>query len=323
MSKKHFFFPILFCILWCVWTGASAETVRGDLEARFSTIPRIEQDGTTYRFRSRMTTILLLGIDQQGTMEEPGLLLRHRNGGQADFLLLLAIDDNAKTIAPIYINRDTMAQVTVLNVLGQVAGTREMQLCLSHGFGDGKEQSCELTMDAVSHLLLNTAIDHYAALEMSGISVLNDLLGGVTVTLEDDLTNLDPALKKGETVTLKGAQAEYFVRGRYGVADGSNLNRSGRQRTYISALEKLLREKISVSPNYIGTLFDQMESFLVTDMSRGYLINLANKADRYTTLPITQFTGEHKISQEGYNEFYPDAQSVLNVVLEAFYSPEE
>ncbi len=32
------------------------------------------------------------------------------------------------------------------------------------------------------------------AMDMDGISVLNDSVGGVTVTLEDDFSSLDPAM---------------------------------------------------------------------------------------------------------------------------------
>ena len=90
-----------------------------------------------------------------------------------------------------------MTECTVLGYLGSPIGTKEMQISLAHGFGDGKEESCEYAREAVEGLLLGESIDFYVAMNMDGISELNDLAGGVTVTLEDDFSSIDPAMAKG------------------------------------------------------------------------------------------------------------------------------
>lgn len=41
-------------------------------------------------------------------------------------------------------------------------------------------------------------------MSLDGISVLNDLAGGVTVTLEDDFSAEDPAMTRGTTLSLHG-----------------------------------------------------------------------------------------------------------------------
>lgn len=50
-------------------------------------------------------------------------------------------------------------------------------------------------------------IDGYAMVNVGAVSVVNDMVGGVTVTIEDDFSEVDPTLKMGETVTLMGEQA--------------------------------------------------------------------------------------------------------------------
>lgn len=47
-------------------------------------------------------------------------------------------------------------------------------------------------------------IDFYLEMSLDGISVLNDLAGGVTVTLEDDFSAEDPAMTRGTTLSLHG-----------------------------------------------------------------------------------------------------------------------
>ena len=224
--------------------GALASTVRGDLSDRFEEPPTLEKDGQTYQYRRGLTTILLMGIDTR--LEYDDVREGFRNGGQSDFLLLLVIDERNETVTPIHINRDVMTEITVLGVLGESIGTIETQLCLSHGFGDGKEESCEYTCDAVRNLLLGVDIDYYISMNLDGISELNDLMGGVTVTLNEDLTAFDPTMTAGTTMTLHGMQAEYFVRQRYYIGDGSNMGRMERQRQYMAEFAKLAYARLEV-----------------------------------------------------------------------------
>ena len=245
----------------------------------------------------------------------------YRNGGQADFLLLVVIDDNRDTVQPILLNRDTMTRITVLNLMGNVSGTRMAQICLAHGFGDGMEQSCELLRDAVSGLLLNVPIDYYAAMNLDGIAAFNDALGGVEVTLEEDLTVYDPAMYPGATLVLKGMQAEYYVRERYYVGDQTNISRMNRQMNYMNLAAQKLAESAATDQNFVNTMVGAVSPMVVTDMNKGAMANLASRAVEYELLPILTIDGEAVQGNGGFMEFYPDEESLQKVVLEAFYAP--
>lgn len=177
------FITVVFILVF-ICGAVKAETIIGDVDARIND-GKVEYEGASFRPKRRITTVLFMGIDQ---MHDETQTVTKRNGGQADFILLGVIDDNAKTVNLIQINRDTLAEVQVLSPFGQETGTWKTQLCHAHSFGDGKQQSCELTVSAVQHLMLGITIDHYIAMNLSGISVLNDALGGVTVTLKDDFS---------------------------------------------------------------------------------------------------------------------------------------
>ena len=141
------------CIFLCMFLlfsalCARAETVRGNLDERFGNVPEVTWRDETYRLRSRLTTILVAGVDKRAeTQTAPGE--EHRSGGQADFLVLLVVDDNRDTIGALQINRDTMTEITVLSILGQETGVTTAQLALAHAFGDGGTRSCELAVSAV------------------------------------------------------------------------------------------------------------------------------------------------------------------------------
>lgn len=299
---------------WLETRNANPEA-RGDLSQRPVQGETIEVDGVAYRQRTGLTTVLLMGIDRDADVEPSG----SRNGGQADFLRLLVIDANSETVTQVAIDRDTMTPITTLGVLGNRSGVRTAQVSLSHGFGDGGAQSCELTVEAVSNLLLGTEIDFYAAMNLDGISVLNDAVDGVTVTLEDDFSALDPAMTAGTTLTLRGDQAEYYVRSRMNVGIGTNEARMARQETYLSELSAKLTERIAESQSFIGELYDELEAYLTTDMSRGRLINEVWNARNYERTPLVRLAGEHRVGSDGFMQFYIDEEALEQTVLALFY----
>ena len=81
-------------------------------------------------------------------------------GGQCDVLMLLINDPDAKKQTILQLDRDTMAEVEILDANGKQTGfTKIQQLYYSHTYGKGDEKSCENTVRAVSRLLGNIEIE--------------------------------------------------------------------------------------------------------------------------------------------------------------------
>ncbi len=296
--------------------GTSGET-RGDLTGRYEEPRTVTYNGQTYRYRADLLNVLIMGIDR--TEEQMKDISGFRNGGQSDFLLLLIIDPKTQTITPLQIDRDTMAEITILGVLGNDAGTRTAQLCLSHGFGDGKEQSAGYTVSAVSKHLLGVDIDFYLALDLTSIALLNDALGGVTVTLADDFSMLDPAMTTGTTLTLQGKQAEYYVRNRLGIGVGTNESRMVRQRDYMTQVGIIFDEKLHEESDFTGKLFDLISTTVTTNMSRGRLINEVYASRNYQRLDTISPAGKHIAGEGGFIEFHHDQEALEQLVLQHFF----
>ncbi len=286
----------------------------GDHTMRYAYSGLLDYEGATYRRRGNITTVLLMGIDRDNQSTSVG----YRNGGQADFLRLLVLDAGAKKLTQIQIDRDTMTPITVLGVLGDKAGMRTAQVCLSHGFGNGREQSCELTVEAVSNLLCGIPIDFYMSMNLDGISTLNDLLGGVEVTLEDDFSAIDPAMTQGTTLTLMGDQAEYYVRTRMSIGVGTNEARMVRQEQYISKVTELLNAQLSENREFIGTVYDELATYLITNINRGRLINMAWAAKDYERT-IVKPEGYHEVGADGFMQFHADEAALQRIIVELFY----
>ena len=63
-------------------------------EGSYGELPRITWQGATYRQKSGIHTILVVGYDKSSTDERVGF----RDGGQCDFLMLLVINDHDRTV---------------------------------------------------------------------------------------------------------------------------------------------------------------------------------------------------------------------------------
>lgn len=280
---------------------------------------RVAYDGKIYREKPALTSILLIGTDRAEGSAGYGA----RQGGQADFLLLLVIDDQEKTVHQLQIDRDTIAAVETLGVLGNPVGTKNMQICLAHAFGATPEENCLSVKKAVENLLEGVEIDEYLAIGMDSIAELNDALGGVTVTLEEDLSQADPEMVKGARLTLTGEQAELLVRGRMNLGDGTNESRMRRQRTFLTAAAGALAERARSGQESLDGFLDALEAHATTSMARAQLINELNAAYGYELLPIRTLEGEHRVGADGFMEFHTAPGATAGWVVDVFFQYEK
>ena len=288
---------------------------RGVVNENIGQRKRVEYEGKTYAERTNLTTLLVMGIDKDTDAPTYGA----RQGGQADFLMLIVIDHNNKVISQLQIDRDTMTQVEVYGVLGNPVGTQTLQICLAHGYGNSPEENCQNAVLATENLLEGIRIDYYMALNMDSMEVLNHVLGGVTVTLEDDLSSLDPQMTKGATLHLTDEQAEIFLHSRMTVGEGTNSERMARHRLYMQAAVETLRDKLKKTPAFIGDVFDALEGKMTANITRGKLLNEANRSYNFEVLPVTTLEGEHAIGHDGFMEFHAAEGAATDWVMQTFY----
>ena len=274
----------------------------------------VEYNGQKYTLKENVETLLILGLDKTAQISEDS----YNNEMQADFLLLLVIDNDNSECKAIHINRDTIVEMNILGVAGDKVGTTTKQIALSHTYGNGREVSCRNTANAVSKLLMNIKIDHYVSVTMDSVPVINDLVGGVELEVLEDFSEFDKALVKGNTVKLEGQQALTYIRTRYGLDDPSNSTRMIRQKQYIKALyEKAVSAK-KADKNFISKVSLKLSNSFVSDCSANKLEAYFKKASEYTFKEILSFKGENKMGEE-FIEFYPTEDSLKEIVINAFY----
>ncbi len=270
-------------------------------------------EGKELPIKKHLQTVLLIGTDSVEAYQQEEKLQDFYNFNQADVLMLLVLDKEANTAEIIQLNRDTMADVPWLDVLGNYGGTEYKQICLAYNYGDGGAKSCKNTVRAVSWLLFDAPIDHYIQLPMSGIGALNDLVGGVSVTIQEDLTVLDPAFVKGATVRLRGKQAETFLRVRMALEDDTNLSRMERHRAYLDSFQRCAREALNTDSEFTMKLVEVLAEHVQSDMTAQQMSSLVEQLDKTSVSPIRVPEGELLHGQEFY-EFYVDEATLWELV---------
>lgn len=275
-------------------------------------------DGVEYVLKENLETFLVIGLDKfDGDLVADS----YNNNEQADFLMLLVFDNDAQKCTAIHINRDTMAEISVLGVAGDKIDTVTKQIALAHTYGND-DVSCRNTADSVSSVLLGMRVNHYISLTMDAVAIVNDLVGGVEVEVLDDFSSIDPTLVQGERVVLTGEQALTYVQSRYGLDDSTNNNRMKRQRQYVQALYDQFDERVEDEEELIVDITLEIADYMVSDRSVTQLQTLAEKFDDYDFQGVKAIEGESVLG-DAYMEFYPDQTAVKELVIHTFYSPKK
>ena len=271
--------------------------------------------------KQNVETYMLLGVDSvegADTTETDS-----DNSIQCDTIILLVINRVDNTYATLHLDRDAMVILDIPGENGEILGENTMQLALAYAYGDGREQSCELTESAVSRLLYDQRIDGYAALRMDSIGVVNNLVGGVDVTVTDSFAD-GSGLVKGQRVHLTDKQAEAFVRGRKQVGDGSNENRMKRQQAYLEALYPQLINRMESSSSFVSDAVSRLDEYMITDMTNSDFSRIAKAIAGNEKLDDIDIKYTRTINEStGYAEVVYDQDSLDEAVIRLFYDPVE
>lgn len=273
----------------------------------------IFHNGEAYVYNKNKKNILFLGIDKG---EEITISDTIGKGGQADTIMLLSIDNEKNTTSILQISRNAMTDIDLYDKNGNYYTSIKAQLATQYAYGNGADTSCWATKRTVSELLNDLPIAGYFALDISGVSVINDMIGGVTITIPEDYTEIDPAFVKGATITLNGEQAEKYVRYRDPDMIGGNDLRMQRQAQYIPALLSSLRKISEKSDDELNRMMEAVSKYTVTDLSADDLMVML-KMD-WNMENIETVPGESK-KGEKYEEFYVDEENLQKILIKTFY----
>lgn len=277
----------------------------------------VKYQGTVYAYNRDILTFLFMGIDKDSDVEKTD---EGTDGGQADALFLAVMNPHDKTIRVIGINRNTMTDIDIYNEEGAYVTTTKAQIAVQHGFGNGVEESCEYQRKAVSKLFYGLPIHGYAAINMSAVPTINDAVGGVEVTVLEDLTVKDKSLVKDAKVHLMGESAFWYLKYRDTGEFASADRRLDRQKQYLDAFIVAAKDAVKKDVTAVIDLYQAVSARMVTDISIDEAVYLASVlADyRFDADNFHMLRGE-TVEGEKFEEFYVDEKELYEMILEIFY----
>lgn len=272
----------------------------------------VTYEGKKYKYNSDLKNILFLGIDkrEEFKFENAG------HGGQSDCIIVLAMDQKNKKTTMLQLSRDAMTDVKIFSISGDYLATEKMQITAQYAYGDGGKRSCQLTKNAVSDLLYEIPIRSYISMNIEGIGIINDAIGGVNLTIPEDYTNIDPAFVQGQTVKMTREQAERYVRYRDTTVTGSNNQRMERQTQFIRALFSQLKQ--SKNTQY-DDIWAAVQPHTVTDMKLEEVKALATYEIDENILKVPGET----VAGEEHDEYHVDTAALQKMIIDIFYIPVE
>ncbi|MBR3017159.1 MAG: LCP family protein [Clostridia bacterium] len=293
-----------------------AETLKA---SRWTDQNTLTLDGAKYGFDHRIETFLFIGTDDSGSSDPENFW-----GDMADFLLLMVLDHTDNTVACLQIDRNTVAAVRELDKEGNEIASRDLQICTAHWYGRSPEMAAENTVYAVRQYLGGLSkIDGYFEMSMEDVGRLNHAVGGVEVTILDEMDKADPAMQKGKTLTLTDDQAASFLRARMSVGLGTNAERMARQRQYMGSLFQKVKEKTNENPTFGLELWNMLKGAAVSDMNGNTFSRIAQKLLKGSDKGLNTIPGETTLGSvlgdgQLHEEFYAADGAVLETMTDLF-----
>ncbi len=283
----------------------------------------IRLNGETYRYNKDLTNFLFLGIDQDelGNPEK-----EYAGGGFSDVILFGVIDEKNSKLTVIQIDRNTVVPVKAYDGEGAPLGTSDTQIARAYSYGDGREKSIELASEAVSELLFGVPVNGYYALAMPAVGTVNDMIGGVTVTLDVDMKLNKTEYTAGTTLTLLDKEAIAYLSARKEVGDGTNASRITRQQEYLKLFVEQAKKKMLGDFSLVGDIYNAVTEKSCTDITASEAVYMATDISKYTiefcSVAGETVPGNTEDSEENADMFYPDTDELYRMIIDIFYVKE-
>ena len=276
-----------------------------------------------YEYNTMIQSVLYIGIDSEGPMETSSA---YGSAPRSDVVMLFVMDEYQKKLSVISFNRNSMVEMQQYDVEGNRLSRTEAQLAYAFAGGEGGSRSCEITSDAISDLLGGIPVDRYVVMNRSSIPYVNQLLGGVTITLPDDsLADRFPELTAGSTVTLTDEQAEAFVRYRETDQAFSNADRMERQKVFVlGAIAKMQENLLDDAEETWETINDSaMSDYVLTNITRSQYMDYVNILGNLNlSEPNFYIPGGEDDNSEELERYYINEDSLTQIILDVFYLEE-
>jgi LCP family protein required for cell wall assembly len=218
--------------------------------------------------------ILVLGSDSRSGKENKALGGGDSSGARSDTAMVVHIDEGRQKATVVSIPRDTLVTRPSCPLTSGGSTAVTYGAMFNSAYSVGGAVCAVKTVESIT----DVRMDHYVEIDFSGFARLVDALGGVTVTIDQDIDDDDSHLHiKAGTRRLDGAEALALARTRHGIGDGSDLGRIGLQQKLVTALlEQISTTSLFTDPAKLYTVAEAVTSSLTTDTGLDSLSELVD-----------------------------------------------
>ena len=213
---------------------------------------------------------------------------------QSDTLMIVHIAADRKWVNVMSIPRDSWVNIPACKMgNGQMSSPTTYKINEAFALGNLYGNHTDLGVACTEKTLEQDTgihIDHFVVVNFEGFRDMVNALGGVeecnTTEIDDPKSGLH--LKPGHHL-LHGLGALAYVRARYTLGDGSDLERIGRQQAFMSSLVERVKSKL-LDPLAIYHFLDAATKSITVDSQMGGLHGLYDLAVSVRSLPASAVT---------------------------------
>ena len=282
----------------------------------------ITYKGETYRYNESAVSLLFMGVDKSDINADGG----YGKNGQADSLFLAVMDTDNGAVKIIPLSRESMVDINLYDANGTFLGIEQRQLCLAYAYGADAAEGCENTIRSVGRMLYGMPINGYVAIDFDGVKALNKAVGGVEVSVLEDIEIYHEGahhnLVKGQKTRLNDITVLPYVQ-RRGNDVGANDRRMQRQKQFLDEFIGVTAKNVKKNFTLLEKYYNAVKPYAVSDLSLSKITYLTGTylVGGQPAVEYLSVTGESKLVGE-HVAFYPDQESLYETVLTAFYTKE-
>lgn len=214
------------------------------------------------------TNILIFGTsgyDMQGMNGD----YEHDGAQLTDSIMMMSLDQDTGDMMMVSLPRDLKVGYTC-TATGKI---NEVFWCANPD-GSNEDAGAQALKSEVEEIL-GVDIQYYVHLNWGSLVGIVDTLGGVTVTLDEDIADYgwtDAVFQAGVPYTINGEQALGLARARHGTEHGDFTRGNSQQKLIIAIKDKLLEKGLGIGEmlGLINTLGDNVRTnFSISEIKTG------------------------------------------------------
>lgn len=255
------------------------------------------------QLRDGIQTFLFTCLDTFETAEDSEA---YRNGSRADFIMVMILDEAQGRVTALQLNPDTMVRFSAPGMPNEL----ELPLGLVISYGSGGSDSCLNMKNSVADLLGGIPMDHYMAFTVDALMIVNDMVGGVTISASEQLPEGDRH--------LLGEQAKDYFCFRE-ETDISNEVHMGHQQQYIAGFYQPFVENMQ-NENFLTKMTVALGDGFLTNLTLTQMTQLLQSMKGLTLDETILTVPGEAVRGDGQFRFYVDTDALDRTVNSLFCS---